>query len=72
MDSKLTREPSPYTWTVWEWTGKTLPPGRHKVYTRARDGSGQTQTRDRASNYLGGVFPDGAIQMQWVMSAFES
>jgi len=70
--AELTRGPSPYTWTVWKWTGKALPPGRHKVYVRATDGSGQTQTRDRVSNYLGGVFPDGAIQMQWVMLTFES
>jgi len=27
-------------------------------------------TRDRVSNYLGGVFPDGTAQMQWVLLVF--
>jgi DMSO/TMAO reductase YedYZ molybdopterin-dependent catalytic subunit len=70
--AELTRGPSPYTWTAWKWTGRALPPGRHKLYARATDGSGQKQTRDRVSNYLGGAFPDGTVQMQWVELIFES
>jgi hypothetical protein len=28
------------------------------------------QTRERASNYLGGVFPNGTDQMQWIALDF--
>jgi DMSO/TMAO reductase YedYZ molybdopterin-dependent catalytic subunit len=68
--AELTRGPSPYTWTVWRWTGDALPLGRHTLSARATDGRGQTQTRGAVFNLLGGTFPNGTDQMHSIVLEF--
>jgi DMSO/TMAO reductase YedYZ molybdopterin-dependent catalytic subunit len=69
--AELTRGPSPYVWTAWQWTGNVLPPGKHTLYARATDGKGQAQTRAQALNLLGGTFPNGTDDMQSIVLDFK-
>jgi len=71
LPAELTRGPSPYTWTLWQWTGNALPPGRHTLYARATDQRGSKQTRGQAINLLGGTFPDGEEQMHSIVLDFK-
>jgi DMSO/TMAO reductase YedYZ molybdopterin-dependent catalytic subunit len=70
--AQLTRGPSPYTWTVWQWAGNALPPGRHTLYARATDQRGNMQTRGQPMDLLGGTFPDGTEQMHSIVLDFKS
>ena len=70
--AELTRGSSPYTWSLWQWSGKALPPGRHTLYARATDNRGNRQTLGQAVNLLGGTFPDGEEQMHSIVLDFKS
>lgn len=70
--AELTRGPSPYTWTVWRWTGRALMPGRHTLYARATDGRGNRQTRGQPTYLLGGAFPEGTGEMHSIVLDFKS
>ncbi|HEY2765255.1 MAG TPA: molybdopterin-dependent oxidoreductase [Pseudonocardiaceae bacterium] len=52
--AELSTEVSPDTWRMWRLPGR-LPPGPHVAQVRATDGTGYTQTEDRAA-----PIPDGA------------
>ena len=72
LPANLTRGPSPLVWTVWKWTGSSLPIGRHTLYARATDGNGQMQVRGAAINLLGGTYPNGTSDMQSIVLEFKS
>ena len=67
----LIRGPNPYVWCVWKWTGKSLSPGRHKLYARATDGNGKAQTRGIGYSMIGDTFPDGTDHMHSVVLEFK-
>jgi DMSO/TMAO reductase YedYZ molybdopterin-dependent catalytic subunit len=68
----LTRGPSPYTWTLWKWTGPSLPTGRHQMYARVTDNSGQMQTKAQAVNLLDNTFPNGTSNMHSIVLDFKT
>src|SRR5574341_493095 len=70
LPAELTRGPSPYTWTLWKWTGPALGPGRHTLYARVADSSGRVQSRGQTFNLLGGTFPNGTDQMHSIVLDF--
>lgn len=70
--AELTRGPSPLVWTVWQWTGKSLPAGKHTLYARATDNNGQVQTRGASFNLLGGTFPNGTTDMDTLTLDFKT
>ncbi len=67
----LTRGPSAYTWTLWKWSGPSLPAGRHQMYARVTDNRGQMQTKGQAFNLLGGTFPNGTSDMHSIVLDFK-
>ena len=69
--TELMRGPSPYTWSLWQWSGRALPPGRHALFARATDIRGNRQTLGQAVSLLGGTFPDGEIQMHSIVLDFK-
>lgn len=69
--AELTRGPSPYTWTLWKWTGPALATGRHTLYARVTDQSGRVQSRGQTFNLLGGTFPNGTDQMHSIVLDFK-
>lgn len=69
--TELTRGPSPLVWTVWKWSGKSLPAGKHTLYARATDGNGQMQVRAQGFNLLGGTYPNGTMDMQSIVLDFK-
>jgi len=69
--AELMRGPSPYVWTLWKWTGPSLPTGRHQLYARVTDNRGQMQTRAQAFNLLGGTFPNGTADMHSIVLEFK-
>ncbi|MBI5032949.1 MAG: molybdopterin-dependent oxidoreductase [Chloroflexi bacterium] len=69
--TELTRGPSPLVWTVWTWTGKSLPAGRHVIYARATDGNGQMQVRAATFSLFGSTFPNGTLDMQSIVLDFK-
>lgn len=71
QSAELTRGPSPLVWTVWKWTGTSLPAGRHTLYARATDGQGQMQVRGAAFNLLGGTYPNGTADMHSIVLEFK-
>ncbi len=70
--AELTRGPSPYTWTLWKWTGASLPAGRHQMFARVTDNSGQVQIRGQGLDLLNGTFPDGTSDMHSIVLDFQT
>ncbi len=70
--TELTRGPSPYVWTIWNWTGPSLAPGRHTLYARVTDNRGRQQTRPQTISLFGDTFPDGTDQMHSVVLDFKN
>lgn len=70
--AELTRGPSPYVWTLWKWTGPALAAGKHQMYARATDNSGQMQVRAQEFNLLGNTFPNGTSDMHSIVLNFQA
>lgn len=70
--AELTRGPSPYVWTIWNWTGPSLSPGRHTLFARVTDKRGRQQSRPQTINLLGDTFPNGTDQMHSVVLDFKT
>lgn len=70
LAAQITRASSPLVWSVWQWTGNALPPGRHTLYARATDARGKTQTRAQAFNIME-TFPNGVDQMHSIVLDFK-
>lgn len=64
-EAELTRGPSPYVWTRYEWTGPTPPEGDHILLARVTDNNGKYQVLED-SPILGGTFPNGTLAMHQV------
>jgi DMSO/TMAO reductase YedYZ molybdopterin-dependent catalytic subunit len=69
--AELTRGPSPYVWTIWKWSGSSLPAGRHTLYARVTDKSGRQQARPQTIKIFGDTFPNGSDQMHSVVVDFK-
>jgi DMSO/TMAO reductase YedYZ molybdopterin-dependent catalytic subunit len=70
--AELTRGPSPYVWTLWKWSGPSLPAGRHQLFARVTDNNGQMQTKGQGFNLLGGTFPKGTSDMHSIVLDFKA
>jgi DMSO/TMAO reductase YedYZ molybdopterin-dependent catalytic subunit len=70
--ANLTRGPSPYVWTIWKWSGASLPAGRHTLYARVTTQSGKQQPPPQSVSFLGDTFPNGTDQMHSVVVDFKS
>ncbi len=66
QEAKLTRGPTPYVWTVFDWSGPTPDNGELTLLARVTDNKGIAQTR-AANNLFGGTFPSGTGAMQPVI-----
>ncbi|MDE3089410.1 MAG: molybdopterin-dependent oxidoreductase [Chloroflexota bacterium] len=71
LPADLTRGPSAYNWTLWKWTGQSLPAGRHQMYARVTDNRGRMQTKGQAFNLLGDTFPNGTSDMHSIVLDFK-
>jgi DMSO/TMAO reductase YedYZ molybdopterin-dependent catalytic subunit len=70
--AELTRGPSPYVWTIWKWSGASLPAGRHSLYVRVTTKDGKQQSPPQSVSFLGDTFPNGTDQMHSVVVDFKS
>lgn len=70
LPAELTRAPTPLAWSVWQWRGSALAPGRHTLYARATDRRGNTQVRAQPFNIME-AFPNGVNQMRSIVLEFK-
>jgi len=60
LDSEAT---SPYSWVHWHYKWETPPPGDHRIYVRATDRIGRTQT-----SFIASAFPEGTSGLHSVVA----
>lgn len=70
QETRLTRGPSPYVWTIWEWTGPAPKPGKHQLSVRVTTNSGKTQTRSEKASMFGDAFPNGTDKTHSIVIEF--
>ncbi len=63
---KLEPTPSPYSWVHWHYEWKDPKPGDYRIYVRATDRIGRTQT-----SFLASAFPDGTTGLHSVVAFVE-
>jgi len=63
LDAKAT---SPYAWVHWHYAWETASPGDHRVYVRATDRIGRTQT-----SFIAGAFPEGTSGLHSIVAFVE-
>lgn len=57
---------SPYAWVHWHYEWLTPPPGDHRIYVRATDRIGRTQT-----SFMSGAFPEGTSGLHSILAFVE-
>ncbi|MBI5302162.1 MAG: molybdopterin-dependent oxidoreductase [Chloroflexi bacterium] len=70
QETRLTRGPSPYVWTIWEWTGPAPKPGKHQLSVRVTTNSGKAQTRSEQASMFGEAFPNGTDKTHSIVIEF--
>ena len=60
---KLEPTPSPYSWVAWHFQWENPEPGTHRIYVRATDRIGRTQT-----SFIANAFPDGTSGLHSVVA----
>ncbi len=66
QEAKLTRGPTPYVWTQWNWQGPMPPNGQYTLFARVTDNKGNIQTK-QGFKLLGDTFPGGTADVQPVV-----
>jgi hypothetical protein len=70
VEAELTRGPTPYVWTSWNFRGQSPEAGQHFLLARVTDKAGRSQTRE-AKNFLKETFPNGSSGMHAVVVEFQ-
>lgn len=61
--AKLEPTPSPYSWVFWNYTLKDQQPGQYRIFVRATDRIGRTQT-----DFMARAFPDGTSGLHSIVA----